>query len=1123
MSASPKKPADYHQRTEALNLQHSVLVSAPAGSGKTEILTQRYLRALMTVERPERILAITFTLKSAAEMKNRIMTTLEKAARPEPAEDSYEHAAWTLANQVLRHSNQHEWNILDNSNRLRIQTIDSLHAFLMMQLPLLSGFGGTPRIEEDANRLYTLAALNLLRELDDDDTDPEDIQAISHLLELAGNRTERLMPRLCSLLAYRDQWLDALNEADPMHMEQALRTFVRTTLQLASKTLFAFKPEELIKAISEASGYADTLAWAADLDKMPRASIDNLKIWRKLADFLTTQRGELRKKVTRRDGFPPKTAFTVSVNAWLKSVDESGEASELENLLNRVRNLPEVTYPVRAQEFREHLVRALTRLVGHLQVIFTQENTMDFVEVSRRALSALIDGEGASEVLLRLDYQIQHILVDEQQDTALPQIRLLEALTEGWSEGDGRTLFMVGDAQQSIYQFRQADVRLFNQLWESKRLGNIPLQTIKLTENFRSDPALVEWVNETMEIITPKSVDHYVGSVTFSPSIPFKTDESGHVSVHPLVGGNDNDEADEVVSIIQSTLTTYPENKIVVLVRARTHLQWIINALQANKIPYSATKIDPLADRPQVKDALALIKALWHPMDRLSWVGLLRSAVVGMTWQDILSICDAAGQGSVLSGLYAVLDSRLLSEDGICRAHRLVSAIRTHSISGELSGDEDLPNHVRSAWYSLGGAMITTPTAYKDVMTLFDRLDAHCENGLIMDMANFAESINRLYATAEPGEVELMTIHNAKGLEFDTVILPGLHKSTRGGDTELLEFKAMPEGFLAAPNPGYWAEVDTAEARLYRSIRELKAATVRHEQKRLLYVALTRAKRTLHLLGCIKPGGKPPANSLLNDLWPALSKDFENADVITGSSHSNTDPQCLGEIPRVDRVPANYKVHAPSVVFMPKYQRTSIFSVTHEDENDNILSDERIEARIRGILFHALAERITREGIGKWDYHRFTDAESALVAMGIRLGLAEPRAHSATESALRMARRMIKSSTGKQLLSPKGEVELAITGSINGRWVNGQIDRYIPFENHILLIDYKTSGIGLTEFDTDTFLLAENKKYEQQLADYAALLKLESDEKRPIFKALYFPALDILHFSGAQPDENIWQ
>ncbi|WP_455380858.1 UvrD-helicase domain-containing protein, partial [Acidihalobacter prosperus] len=708
MPASCQKPADYQQRTEALNLGHSVLVSAPAGSGKTEILTQRYLRTLMTVERPERILAITFTLKSAAEMKNRVMAAIQKATGPEPAEGTYEQATWKLANQVLQHSNQHKWNILDNPNRLRIQTIDSLHAYLMAQLPLLSGFGGTPRIEEDANRLYTNAALNLLRELDDKETHPEDIKAIGHLLELAGNRTERLIPRLCNLLACRDQWLDALNEVDPMHMEQALQGFVRATLQLASEKLSTFNSEQLINSIFEASGNSDTLDWAAGLDKIPRASIGKLKIWRKLATFLTTQNGSLKKRVTIKDGFPPKTDCTISLNAWLKSVQESGEGFELGTLLNRVSHLPEVTYPARAQEFREHLVRSLTRLVGHLQLIFSQENTMDFVEVSRRALSALIDNGSVSDVLMKLDYQIQHILVDEQQDTALPQIRLLETLTEGWSEGDGRTLFLVGDAQQSIYQFRQADVRLFNRLWESKRLGNIPLHTIKLTENFRSDPALVEWVNETMEAIAPKTVDHYDGSIAFSPSVPFKTDKNGHVSVHPLVGGDDNDEAEEVVGIIRSTQAEYPKNKIVVLVRARTHLQSIIHALQANKIPYSATKIDPLANRPQVKDALALIKALWHPMDRLSWVGLLRSAFVGMTWQDILSVCEAAGQSSMLSGLYAVLNSSLLTEDGICRARRLVSAIRNHSISGELSGEGNFPDLVRTAWYSLGGAMIVT-------------------------------------------------------------------------------------------------------------------------------------------------------------------------------------------------------------------------------------------------------------------------------------------------------------------------------------------------------------------------------------------------------------------------------
>src|SRR3989338_3181791 len=141
---------------------------------------------------------------------------------------------------------------------------------------------------------------------------------------------------------------------------------------------------------------------------------------------------------------------------------------------------------------------------------------MDFTEVALKALMILKDTDAPSEVALVLDYRLQHILVDEFQDTSLLQYRLLESLTENWQAGDGRSLFLVGDPLQSIYRFRQAEVGLFLRTWE-KSLGQIKLTPIQLTQNFRSQKILVDFYNEKLSQVLPKYSMMQEGAVGYVP------------------------------------------------------------------------------------------------------------------------------------------------------------------------------------------------------------------------------------------------------------------------------------------------------------------------------------------------------------------------------------------------------------------------------------------------------------------------------------------------------------------------------------------------------------------------------------------------------------------------------
>ncbi|HET9446452.1 MAG TPA: UvrD-helicase domain-containing protein, partial [Steroidobacteraceae bacterium] len=212
--------SDAAARSAALDPQRSFIVQAPAGSGKTELLTQRYLRLLATVESPEQILAITFTRKAAAEMRARILQALQSAEAP-PPDSAHKRSTWELAKAVRAIDAERRWQLMQHPARLRIQTIDALNASLARRLPVIAGTGAALEPTTDMTPLYELAGRRLLERLGEGSPVSAHLEVlVMHL----GNRVERLIQLLNDLLAKRDQWLHIV-----MHARAS--TDLRATLQ----------------------------------------------------------------------------------------------------------------------------------------------------------------------------------------------------------------------------------------------------------------------------------------------------------------------------------------------------------------------------------------------------------------------------------------------------------------------------------------------------------------------------------------------------------------------------------------------------------------------------------------------------------------------------------------------------------------------------------------------------------------------------------------------------------------------------------------------------------------------------------------------------------------------------
>lgn len=890
---------DQSAREQALDPFYSYIVQAPAGSGKTELLTQRYLVLLAHAQQvPEEIIAITFTRKAAAEMRDRILSALQKA-RLEPRPDlPHAQKTWDLARKALTRDQTFAWNILDNPNRLRIFTIDSLCANLARQMPLLSGLGGNTNIIEDPFSLYQCAARKLLASLE---TDAPWIQALETLLLHVDNDHAKAERLLMDMLAKRDQWLPYISASkDARHLfEDALNNVLLENIEKLAASLPIDGATELIELVRFAANNlakepgAGPIIYCKELSTLPAIDIGEYPKWLGIAQLLLTQTKQWRKKLTQKEGFPApssckdkteKALFDSMKRRMTHFIDRCAAQEAFRQALQNLLESPPTQYTDKQWEIIDALLELLPLLAAYLRIEFQLRGGVDYIEIANSALIALGEPEAPTDLALALDYRIQHILIDEFQDTSSNQFRLIEQLTTGWMPGDSRTLFLVGDPMQSIYRFRKAEVGLFLRAREVG-IGNILLKPLTLSANFRSHQTIIDWVNTTFQKLLPAVEDIATGAVAYHPSVAIHTEETDSgVHIHPLYTLSFEVEALQIVTIIQQTLAADPQASIAILVRAKTHLLDILPALHQANIAYKAVDIDPLFSRQVIQDILALTKALLHFGDRIAWLALLRAPWCGLTLADIHLITGNDHRAAVWDQLQRYQDLPLSAESKQ-RVARLVNLL-----AERLMYRRRLPlrRWIEGTWLVLGGpACVQNATDLQDTQTLFELLEDLAEGGDIADFEQLYARLQRLYATPntqQSVQVEIMSIHKSKGLEFDTVILPGLGRELPYDDAQLLLWMERPKqhsgtDLLVAPIRAAHETFDP----IYHYLRLEETKKSYYEMGRLLYVAATRAKKHLHLLGhcltdtTVQPPVllKPAKRSLLAQLWPQIEARFQ--------------------------------------------------------------------------------------------------------------------------------------------------------------------------------------------------------------------------------------------------------
>ena len=857
---------DQKQRDQALNIESSFIVQAPAGSGKTELITQRYLKLLGSAQEPENILVMTFTNRAVDELKLRIVTALSYA-KMDPPKEPHKLTTYKLALQVLKQSKKRDWGLLRNPSRLKVITIDSLSNLIVSKFPSLDQLI-PPRTIVDSYEydfIYRQAAENTLLLINDD----EYKSSISSVLLYLDNHVDRFYRLIEEMLAKREQWLprlfidDALDISLLEGISQTLITDHLESLQGAAQNALGDNFFSLLKVSKRED--------ISQISKLPRSSIEDLKSWRAIAEILITKSSEdWRKKIDVKIGFPAE--MKEEKDQLRRLIDGLDSEFELKKLLINLNNLPSVHFPEFTKKYITDIAQVLKLSVAELKVIFDEKGIQDFSEVSLQAINALDTREELTDIALLLDYQIKHVLVDEFQDTSYSQLNLIQKLVEGWQKDDGKTIFFVGDPMQSIYKFRESQVGIFLEVVRSG-IASLDIKPLVLRTNFRSTQSIVSENNEIFANIFPNDDNLILGSIHYSKSTPSsKVEQKNAISFYPFGTNQDQEEATEIVKIIKQSLLKNQDNEVAVLVRSRSHLSQLSSALQKNNINFESLKTDSLRSNLFTRDLLSLTRALLSLSDKLAWLSILRAPWCGLKLNDLLAFSRTSDQ-TIFNQLMNMESVQNLSVDGVKRAQHIFLAIKEAIFSeGKFSFVER---------FSFVLEMLCKDNYLgeqeKNIKTQFLKLLNHCESNQVLNIKTIESMLQDLYAPSTSSNVKLMTIHQAKGLEFNIVIIPGLGKKGRSDNLPLMQIQEFSDNkvLLAPIKPTY----EDSESETYLYLQHLKKQQSHFELMRLLYVGMSRAKEEVHLLGSLSKNGKPTTGSFLSLLSEYYEESFNNINV----------------------------------------------------------------------------------------------------------------------------------------------------------------------------------------------------------------------------------------------------
>jgi ATP-dependent helicase/nuclease subunit A len=1078
---SQKKIFPTPQQKEAANPVYSVWVTANAGSGKTHVLVERVVRLLLAGAEPASILCITYTKAAAAEMSARLFAKL--GAWTALSDEDLIHELCEIdsgidAENSLVGARRLFTRALETPGGLKIQTIHAFCEKLLHLFPVEAGLAPGFRVLDDRREQE-------LRE-----------EAIQNILNAAKRGTN---------VDYSRAFSDVVAHTNSEGFADLLREFLGGAKGLRAILSSDITPQNFCLALKSAleldanQNVISTNAELSHVDRMlyahhapilathkPHHGFDAAKLMMQVASsqnssellqaLVFTKEREFRKRDIYSDGFQkayPDTANFIDAEKR-RTVD-----------LIYKRDLHE---RVEATTSLFVLARAIQQ---EIEINKRQLGLYDFDDLISRTAKLLNNSRAAQWVLYKLDSGLTHILIDEAQDTSPAQWDIITALADEFFAGSGnphinnRTLFGVGDRKQSIYSFQGADAASFavaRSYFEQKiTASDKEFRRVDLSVSYRSTQIILDVVDGVFPVETPLQLGFPAEDRSEKPHQSNRLGDPGVVEVWPLyeplgkeeeqpwkapVDREDRDSprrrlAKDIATTIKSwigrriiaaTNETVKAGDILILLQSRGPIfSMLIAELRKAGVPVAGADRLNLLESLAIQDLLALTQWLILPQDDYALACVLKSPLVPLPLSEdqLFELTYNRGTKAVWSKLLAKADANS-------------NALQRWVDLAKLSGPYDffaavLLQNRKAMVARLGTEALDATDAFLDQALVYEQDHGRSLAGF---MHWFMASETKLKREMEKdtGEVRLMTVHGAKGLEAKIVFLPDA-ANISGGNKKAAKLLRVPEGVVGAGFP-FWNLSGLTKSPIQESWENAENIKTTAERNRLLYVAMTRACDELYICGW-KGANKLPDGCWYQTVEKGLQRhaagderrfgapfSFRELNIISPSAKPSLDAW-LTTNPAIEK---NDRIHSLTGLIARRGPEARNY--------------DPVAAR-RGISVHSLLQELPDIAPEKREAYASRKAKRTGLDEGEAIALAQ----------------IVNRPEITAFFGPHSSGEAELRGRLSdGRMVSGRVDRIAVLPTEIFLLDYKTDR-------TVPETLAFDHAYVQQLSLYVEILE----------------------------------
>ncbi|WP_407167623.1 double-strand break repair helicase AddA [Bradyrhizobium sp. ORS 111] len=1134
----------------------STFVSANAGSGKTHVLVQRVIRLLLSGVPPEKILCITFTKAAAANMAERVFTTLGHwVTLDDTALDAaIREAGIAYPNAKLRHDARKLFACaLETPGGLKVQTIHALCTRLLQQFPFEANVPARFAVLDDRDQNEMMERANLAVFLDASRNPDSAIgRALMTAMASAADVTFKDVVReACLSRDHFMAWIDTAGSAAAAAAQMAAALGV--------------SPDDRIEDIEREivdGPYLRRTGWeeiAAALDTGSKSDQDQAARLRDALVFTGAAQVDayLAVFLTDADRTPRKSVVT---KKFCDNNPAIGRLFEAE--VRRVLPLVERRRAVIARDRTEALIHIATAAAAHYRREKLERGLLDYDDLIDKTLE-MLERVSSGWVHYKLDRGVDHVLIDEAQDTSPRQWDIVAHIISEFTSGAGardslvRTVFAVGDEKQSIFSFQGAAPREFDlRRRELKRRfedAGLKFDPVSFTYSFRSGPTILHSVDH---VFREQEIYRSIHAVENGYPIHNAMADAGPslIELWDLAQADERQDIEGWRAPFDGVSVTSPEVKlarriqaeikrlvaggtmtgsagarrplrygdILILVRRRGNaFDAVIQALKHAGIPVAGADRLKLTEHIAIIDLMNLADALLLPQDDLALAVALKSPLFGLSdddlfklaWQRRGSLREALAAQAPTEGRFADVLKRLEQ----CE-HRFTQETPFAFYAWLLGGDGGRARILRRLGHEANDAL----DEFLELALSYERKAPASLQGFVAWLRAADTEVKRDMEISRD-EVRVMTVHGAKGLESSVVFL--VDTTTSPSDTQRLRLIHLPQGNAAPHAPGVvvWAGKKAEDPPGVADARKAMLGDTEDEYRRLLYVAMTRAADRLVVGGCM-PGNM---NTVRKSSWyDLITKGLANSGLKLEEIETPA-----GKIKRYSRpedgaeaTGAAASVAAASIVLppwlrapaAPEASAAGLLRPSDPAEGDghHVRSGESVIARaralVRGTLVHRLLQSLPDVAI-----ERRRDAALAYLARNADGWSEEERTALAGQVLALIADPLFAAVFG-----PGSRAEVSIVGRL-GRpgqpkaLVSGQIDRLVVTPKEVLIVDFKTNH-------TPPKTAAEAPRgYVRQLALYRAVLAKLYPQLPVRAALLWTEAPEIMELSASALDAGL--